>query len=187
MNYEVEMKFRRSGNDELERRLAALDAVASPLIEQRDAYFAHPSRDFRQTDEAFRIRSEGEHNRLTYKGPKIDLQTKTRKELEIRFATGTESRTQMTEMLLALGFCESLTVVKHRQPYRLEWEGRQTEVVLDSVERVGQFVELETVADEQEWESARDSLQRLAAHLELHDSERRSYIELLESRLSESD
>lgn len=184
MNYEVELKFRRTAGDGLEERLRDMGAVPAAPVEQRDAYFIHPVRDFAQTDEAFRIRSEGEQNRLTYKGPKIDPATKTRQELEIPFAEGVEARRQMTAMLEALGFRENMTVVKRRRSCEIEWEGRAVEVVLDEVERVGEFVELETVAAEQDWPAARDALQRLAGHLELHSSERRSYLEMLLERAS---
>jgi len=179
MDYEVELKFRRRPGDGLEERFRRIGAVPAPPIGQRDAYFVHPVRDFAQTDEAFRIRSEGQQNRLTYKGPKVDRETKTRQELEITFAEGTEARRQMTAMLEALGFRENLTVVKHRRSCRIEWESRDVELVLDTVQQLGEFVELETVAPEAEWEAARDSLQRLAEHLDLQASERRSYLELL--------
>jgi adenylate cyclase class 2 len=139
----------------------------------------HQVRDFGQTDEAFRIRSEDEQNRLTYKGPKIDRETKTRQELEIEFSPGADARRRMTVMLESLGFRENLTVIKRRRPYRLEWESREVHIVLDTVARLGEFVELETIASESEWQAARDLLQRLSAQLQLQSSERRSYLELL--------
>ena len=179
MEYEVELKFRRRASDGLEERIRALDVDSAPPIEQRDAYFVHPVRDFRQTDEAFRIRSEGAHNRLTYKGPRLDRQTKTRQELEIEFSSGATSREEMVTMLLALGFRESRTVVKRRRTCRLEWENREVQLAFDLVEGLGEFVELEMMACESDWPAARDSLQRLAAHLGLSDAERRSYLELL--------
>ncbi len=179
MDYEVELKFRRGADDGLEDRIRQLGAEPSAPKEQRDAYFAHPVRDFAKTDEAFRIRSEGENNRLTYKGPKVDEETKTRQEVEVAFAAGAEARRQMAGMLSTLGFREIMTVTKHRRSCRLDWEGRPVEVMLDCVEPLGQFVELETISPESDWQSARDSLKRLAAHLQLQTAERRSYLELL--------
>ena len=42
-----------------------------------------PCRDFAQTDEALRIRTVGDTSFVTYKGPKLDATTKTRRELEL--------------------------------------------------------------------------------------------------------
>ncbi len=179
MDYEVELKFRREADDRLEDRIRQLGTELSAPREQRDAYFAHPVRDFGETDEAFRIRSEGECNYLTYKGPKADGETKTRQEVEIAFAAGAEARCQMAGMLSALGFREILTVTKQRRTCRLTWEERPVEVMLDRVEPLGRFVELETISPESDWQSARDSLKRLAEHLRLSAAERRSYLELL--------
>jgi len=179
MDYEVELKFRRDAEDGLEDRIRQFGAELSAPREQRDAYFAHPVRDFGKTDEAFRIRSEGESNCLTYKGPKVDEETKTRQEVEVAFAAGAEARRQMAGMLSALGFREVLTVAKQRRSCCLNWEERPVEVVLDRVEPLGRFVELETISPESDWQSARDSLKRLAAHLGLSAEERRSYLELL--------
>jgi adenylate cyclase class 2 len=54
--------------------------------------------------------------------------------------------------------------------------------VLDDVERLGTFVELEIIADEEHIERAKKQLERLAQELELSKPERRSYLELLLER-----
>ena len=80
--YEVEQKFQISDSPKLEAQLLGIGAAPFLQIEQVDTYFAHPARDFGQTDEAFRLRRIGEKNYVTYKGPKIDATTKTRQEME---------------------------------------------------------------------------------------------------------
>ena len=50
---------------------------------------------------------------------------------------------------------------------------------LDDVESVGQFIELEVVADEKLQEAARRAILAVAGELGLRESERRSYLELL--------
>ena len=69
-----------------------------------DRYFAHPSRDFARTDEALRLRRIGEFNFITYKGPKLDATTKTRREIEIGLADGQQAATDAAELLAAIGF-----------------------------------------------------------------------------------
>ena len=83
MNYEVELKFRIDDPQRIAGLLDGLEATPGEIEQHRDTYFNHPARDFAETDEAFRIRSIGDDNRLTYKGPLVDKQTKTRQEVEV--------------------------------------------------------------------------------------------------------
>jgi adenylate cyclase class 2 len=163
----------------LERKLAAMGGEFSAPIEQVDRYFAHPARDFAKTDEALRLRRTGNENRITYKGPKLDLETKTRREIELPLASGPQAAEDFSGLLLALGFRRVAEVPKRRRKLHFTWQGFQVEASLDEVERVGRFVELEIVADDQQLDAARQSLAALARELGLEKSERRSYLELL--------
>lgn len=182
MHYEVEQKFRVAGHAAVADRLTALGAVAAGEQAQNDLYFAHPARDFARTDEALRIRSVGERNFVTYKGPKVDTTTKTRRELELPLAAGAAGRQQFAELLEALGFRRVAEVRKRRALYALGYQNRSVEVALDDVDGVGTFVELELSADEAGLAAARECLAALAAELGLSQPERRSYLELLLAR-----
>src|SRR5262245_49585825 len=83
MNFEVEQKHRVDDPDALIQTLATRGAALGPAIEQADTYFAHPSRDFAKTDEALRIRMVAGDGVVTFKGPKLDATTKTRREIEL--------------------------------------------------------------------------------------------------------
>ena len=83
MQYEVEQKFPVADLAAVEAGLAALGAGISAPREEVDLYFAHPARDFAATDEALRLRLTGLQGSITYKGPKIDAVTKTRREIEL--------------------------------------------------------------------------------------------------------
>jgi adenylate cyclase class 2 len=179
MSYEVEQKFRISDPADIERRLAALGAAFAPAVEQVDQYFGHPVRDFGRSDEALRLRRIGEQNRVTYKGPKLDQVTKTRREIEIGFSSGATAAGQFAELLQALGFRPVLEVRKQRRIAHLHWRGEEAEVALDHVARLGDFVEIEIAAGEDRLEAATESLLTLAEDLGLTASERRSYLELL--------
>ena len=50
--FEVELKFPVADPTEIERRLTSIGAKWASEVEQVDTYFAHPARDFAQTDEA---------------------------------------------------------------------------------------------------------------------------------------
>ena len=83
MRYEVEQKFPVDDLATIAARLDMLGASVSKPKTEEDLYFAHPSRDFAETDEALRIRRKGDATFITYKGPKVDTTTKTRRELEL--------------------------------------------------------------------------------------------------------
>lgn len=179
MNFEVEQKFRVADLAEVERRLVERGAVPAGVLLQADRYFRHPARDFAQTDEALRIRQVGEHNFVTYKGPKIDAETKTRRELEFPLHDGDGAAEAMAELLVALGFSSAATVRKHRWIWHLAWQDAEVEIALDRVENVGEFAELELPATEETLAAAKTKLLSLAAELNLTAVERRSYLELL--------
>lgn len=179
MQYEVEQKFRVVDRDELLARLNRAGVVWHDEIDQADLYFAHPQRDFSRTDEALRIRRVGQNNRITYKGPKIDTQTKTRRELELPLVAGDQWATQFQELLGALGFRTVAEVTKRRRPGTWEHGGRTFEVALDDVAEVGVYIELELTATPDQLDAARAALAEAADALELVEVERRSYLEML--------
>jgi len=179
MLYEVELKFRLDDGDRTHVTLAELGAVNDPSQEQVDYYFNHPARDFRVTDEAFRIRSVGNQNCVTYKGPVVDRSTKMRREIEVAIATGADALHQMTDLLTQLGFRAVREVRKLRTPVHLNWNGRRYELATDVVPSVGTFLEIELVVAEADRDEARDAILALAARLQLTQPERRSYLELV--------
>jgi adenylate cyclase, class 2 len=179
MTFEVEMKFPIGDVAAFVERLEGAGGKRGQSVQQTDMYFNHPSRDFGRTDEAFRVRSTDGRHRVTYKGPLVDAETKTRREIEIPIGESDEDAGRLQEMLACLGFREVRTVRKTRDDFALSFEGRPFEVCVDRVEGLGDFVELETQADDAGLAAARESVQRLAKHLGLANSERRSYLCLL--------
>jgi adenylate cyclase class 2 len=176
--YEVELKFPLADAEPVLRRLAALGARCSPALEQIDLYFNHPSRDFAATDEALRIRSVGDQNLVTYKGPVVDSQTKTRREIEIPLGSG-ETKGKIAELLAMLGFRPVREVRKTRRPQLVTWRDREFEIALDEVAGLGSFVEVETLASEADRPAAVEAIMSLAAELKLTAPERKSYLCLL--------
>ena len=183
--YEVELKFAVSGRAALERRLVEMGGRLAEPQEQVDRYFAHPCRDFAQTDEALRLRRVGDSVAITWKGPRIDAATKTRREIELNLVPlsatlhAAPTLSSWTELLEALGFRRVLEVAKRRQPVRLVWQGAEVDVALDTVAELGEFLELEIMAEQGEVPAARACLESLAQELGLGATERRSYLELI--------
>ena len=182
MHYEVEQKFPLADPADLAARLSGLGARAAGQCDQVDCYYSHPARDFSHTDEALRIRRVDGQTLITYKGPKIDRQTKTRQEIELALPAGATAAEDFSRLLVALGFAPVAEVHKHRRTFDLDWQGHAVEAALDEVAGLGHFVELEISASEETLDAARRALASLAARLELAGSERRSYLELLLER-----
>jgi adenylate cyclase, class 2 len=179
MRYEVEQKHRlpdlRTLVAQLEQRGASLGAETVQL----DQYFAHPCRNFAKTDEALRIRTVGDKSYVTYKGPKLDTATKTRRELELPLDSNDGDGSRFAELLGALGFKPVAVVRKRRRSFRIRYDELDVEGALDEVDQLGAFVELELPADDTILDEAKRVISTLATELDLGPSERRSYLEML--------
>ena len=193
--YEVELKFPLPPGPAAEAalaKLAAAGATFGPPVTQADTYYAHPVRDFAATDEALRVRvvtgPDGvPRGRLTYKGPKLDAATKTREEFEPALADGDEPVAALAAALERLGFAPVLTVTKTRRTARLTaadpaGTARSYEVTRDRLDELGEFLEIETAADADSLDAAREGALAFAADLGLGPGERRGYLELLLER-----
>ncbi|MFB6168936.1 MAG: class IV adenylate cyclase [Haloferacaceae archaeon] len=174
--YEVELKL-RADHEAVRERLAAEGATARGAVRQRDTYYDAPHRDFDVTDEALRIRrverDETVESRLTYKGPLVDDDSKTRREHE----TVVEDGETAAAVFEALGFSPAAEVRKRRERFVLDGYL----VTLDAVEGVGEFVEVEGEAAEDEIDRVRDEAAAVVERLGLDPEAniRTSYLELL--------
>ncbi len=189
MGYEVEIKFRDADFVAITARLHSLGALRESEEAHEDAYLAHPSRDFAVTGEAFRIRREGDMNRITYKGAKLGGPAKTREELEVDFAAGDATRADLARIFDRLGFAPVAVVRKRRTTFRLDFNGRPLLVALDRAENLGDFAEVEALASsEADLSSAQAAVRGLADRLGLVEVEPRSYLRmLLEARGTSGD
>ncbi len=173
--YEVEVKV-RAAHDPVRDRLEALDAERDGTVRQVDTYYDAPHRNFAETDEALRVRRETRQGtttvELTYKGPRIEAESKTRREIETAVADA-----EATDGILdALGFEPAATVEKDREI----WQHGPYAVVLDSVDGLGEFVEVETDATD-DHEAARKAIYDVFRDLGLDptDQTTTSYLGLL--------
>jgi len=188
--YEVELKFPVPDTRAIEQRLTAMAARWHDPVEQSDRYFNHPGRDFARTDEALRLRRDGDRVVITWKGPRIDTATKTRREIELPLSLELPQPgaalhpaefaiARWTDLLESLGFRPVATVAKRRSYAVVAWQGREVDVALDSVIGLGEYLELELQAVEADVPQARACLESLARELGCGNPERRSYLELL--------
>ena len=180
--YEVEQKFRLDGQSEsILARLLELGAAEIGEVQQADHYFNHPVRDFATSDEALRIRSVGDRNWLTWKGPKLDQKTKTRREIETALGDGSKTANEIAEVLTILGFQSVAVVRKVRKLFELSRNGRRFEIAFDRVEEVGEFMEVELLVDQAGLADAQEAVRALGNEIGLLETsvERKSYLNMM--------
>ena len=176
---EVEVKAKISSFEEIEQKLDEIGATKTKKEVQEDIYFNSPVVDFAQTDEALRIRTTKENDNtnifITYKGPKIDSASKTRKEIEM----GIEDSVKCADIFEEIGFKKVRTVRKDRQYYEYE----NFEISLDDIEGLDPYMEIEVaLEDGQDYSEAQNEIFELFEKLGITDGfERTSYLELLEN------
>lgn len=175
--YEVELKC-RADHEELRPRLEAAGATRTDTRRQVDTYYDAPHRSFADSDEALRVRREtpesGEEvTKLTYKGPLVEAESKTREEHE----TVVADAAALDDILRGLGFEPAAVVEKDREYYAFDGYT----VVLDSVDGLGSFVEVERETDAASVEAVREGAVELLDRLGLDaaDQIRTSYLGLL--------
>ncbi|NPA22893.1 MAG: class IV adenylate cyclase [Crenarchaeota archaeon] len=181
--YEVEIKYKLPDEaaSRIEREIINGKWRFLYEVEERDVYLAHPCRNFAETDEALRIRVEKKGHSccvlLTYKGPRIGGEGKTREEISVEV----EDADKCLAVLERLGFKKVADIVKRRRVY----EKDNLTLTVDDVEGLGRFVEIECITDREDLiEECVRSIKNVALELGLDDSliERRTYLELVLER-----
>jgi len=168
---EVEAKIKIKSIDPIRNRLKELGAIFDKQTRQTDTYFNSPLRDFAETDEALRVRTEDNLSEMTYKGPKIrGSGAKAREEYNVEIS----DPAALSNILSRTGFFRSAEVLKTRE----EYDFMGTKIALDSVDGLGEFIEIEVVTEDRD--SALDLIENVRKKLEIdgeHISE--SYLEML--------
>ncbi len=159
--FEVEIKVQIPNPVRIKEKFKENQVVYEFSLIHEDTYFNMPKglRDFKQTDEALRLRKSIKFNKknprkkqeieyyFTYKGKKLDNLTKTRKELDIRI----DNLDKTKELLNLLGFQEVLTVQKDRDLYKFEFKNYEIKALIDYLPILKQFfLEVEVLSDTEE-------------------------------------
>ena len=183
---EIKLPLRRQEKTEETGRIAevlcSMGFRKAARFRQRDTYFDNEAGEIRGGGKALRIRETEDLMKgivtaeLNFKGPRMDQVSMTRQELETEVGQAETGR----RILAALGFSPVLPeVVKERTEYRRE----EITAALDRVEGLGDFLELEIMADE-ETENGKvlQKLEELLGELgyQMGDTGTRSYLSMLQ-------
>ena len=150
---EIETKIKIDNLELLKKKLKQFNAKNSVILDQIDTYYNYPveSRDFSKTDEALRLRKTTEADPktlkklkevvdLTYKGPNLDKEIKTR----IEHVCHVIEAEKIEEILKALSFKKILSIKKHREVFELNYNDNNIEVLIDIIENLpGSYFEAE--------------------------------------------
>ncbi len=194
--FEVEVKVLLENTDEIKEKLISMGGKYIHSFEHEDTYFNMPKklRNFYRTDEALRIRKSIEYNAnnieekrifefLTYKGPKVDDLTKTRKEIDFRVEDGEK----LKEILKILGFREVYTIKKERELFEIEYYSEKFEILFDFLPVLNQnFIEIECQTEkENEISLKKDKIFKFLKNFDISKDQsiRKSYLELVLEKL----
>ena len=163
LEVEIKVKAKRTL---MEKKLREWKIPRISQEEQIDIYYTHPCRDFKISDEVLRVRCSDTGFFLTYKGPRMGKQTKVREEIELKV------NKDIYLLLERLRFRRFGEVKKKRETYRMG----NFSINLDEVERLGDFLEIET-SDLEEQEEMIELLEKLGISQRFFII--KSYLELL--------
>lgn len=180
---EVEVKLPVTDLDEIKSALKEFGFKEKCLIEEHDTYFNNQQGDIRTNDEALRVRETKDHlsgkvwAQINFKGKKLDTRTMTREELE----TGVEDGAVCRNILQAIGY---IPVAPEVIKKRLMLQKESITVCLDNVHGLGEFLELEILADSEEKKD--DALGQIESVLnslgyQISDTVRTSYLSMLQN------
>lgn len=154
---EVEIKIKIKDANVIGKNLQKLGFSTGDFVKESDLYFDKQDHQIKNSDSALRIRSSKNITLnqntyfLTYKGPKLDQVSNTRKEVEIQI----EDAEKCKEILNSLGYSLVYPVIKTRQYFHLD----KITACLDQVENLGTFLEMEVIVpSEYEREKALEQL-----------------------------
>ena len=151
---EIEIKLKVNDIDSLETKLKEAGCVFEDSITQQDVIYSSSvnAGSFDEAKEghvAIRIRKEGEKAKLTLK------QQKTGEMDNLEYESEIEDIVAIDKILSTLGWKPEVAVVKTRKQGKLG----EYQVCLDGVEQLGNYIELEKIADEDsDPEKIRDEL-----------------------------
>ena len=178
MSYEVELKYAVANMPELLAKLESLGFHFGRPVEEQDTFYQHPAKDYAASDECLRIRLRAGRYTITYKGPKLDRESKTRHEIELPLTDLAETGRQWGELLQAIGFRASAELKKTRRKAEFTDSGRKYELTLDHIDGLGDFIEIETIAEERQLDEAQQCVKSLATSFDLSEPITTSYLEL---------
>lgn len=179
---EVEVKFKIDDLDEMKRIVEEAGFVFVSSMFEMDSYYNSEFNDLKKMDRALRIRTTKDLFTdevictMNSKGPKIDHETMTREEIEFELPEGIDGN----KFLEGLGYFIKGSVEKIRKYYKKN----NILICIDSVTNLGDFVELEILSNEENYDLALAKLKEnvVLLGLDWEQGIQKSYLSMLEEK-----
>lgn len=163
--YEIQIKLPLDNPGKIRKKLKDLKIEKSETKWQQDTYFEAPGWKLSKTDELMRIRREGKKYILTYKGPAQGKEIRIKPKIEFQVDP------DLKNVLEKIGYKKILQINKKREEYLFD----ETEIALDRVESLGEFIEL-GIKNPKHEKKINDLIKKL--ELNLKSATKKSYFEL---------
>lgn len=169
---EMELKARLKNKESAIKYLNEQGCVWGKKIVQEDVIYLQKHIEKMVNIPVFRIRRIDKKIILTLKVQSADLNTAKEMELEI------SDQKIMHQILQTIGFDAKVLLKKHRT----ETKYKNYTICIDEVERLGDFIEIENLAEEAKTEEVYVSMQQILQELgiEQQDLEEKKYFEMIQ-------
>ena len=148
---EIKARLDFSKINGIRKKLLKEGAIFQGKTNENDIYFTSSHRDFIKTKECLRIRERGNYLEMTYKGPTTKAMENKKQfwktEINIPLIC---SKKEAEIFLQFLGFIKVVEVKKEREKIVL----KDQEIIIDKIEDLGWFLEIESKALNKEEEKA---------------------------------
>lgn len=157
---EIELKFHIQDKEKLMNKLSNLNCNVGSLITQNDTIYVNDLNNVESIEGSvwLRVRKENDHIELNYKKQSNRLQDS--KEIEF----GVDSYEKANQFLEALGYKKWVEVNKKRRYSKY----LNYNLCIDEVERLGNFIEIELLVDENDKKDYTEDLLSVAQLLGLN-------------------
>ena len=168
---EIEIKAQITNNEDIKNKISAKGATLKGTKYQHDILLDPPQTDFSKTDQVLRIRNTDGNWKLDYKTPRLDNETKSRKEFSLKIEDGK----QLRDIFRWMDFKIVGEIEKTRETYHLN----DMKINLDNVTHLGTFIEVEVMGNEQNFEDTKKTIFTFLNELGIKETIKKDYLELL--------
>ncbi len=137
---EIELKFRIRNEEQLMNKLANLNCTVGDLIEQNDTIYVNDLKNVESVEGSLWLRVRKENDRIELNCKKRSDKMQDSKEIEF----GVDSYEKAKEFLETLGYKKWVEVNKKRRYSKY----LNYNLCIDEVERLGLFIEIELLVNE---------------------------------------
>ena len=164
---ELEASYCIENFEEILKKIKEKNYKFNYEVQEQDTYYTDKKLEFIKTKTCLRTRkTNNEKLELTFK-PKTTDSTEKYGKKEVNISLNVNDLEDIKFILNGLGYDEYISFTKNRIVYTKNEYGFEHNIMLDSIENVGNFIELEIIAHtEDEKEKLHDELDRFTSEFE---------------------